>query len=216
MAAQDRHSLSRLTTLTDGVFAIALTVLVLQIPVPRIADHDSARQLRAALARLEGQFVSYAATFVIIAAFWQQHRRVFRLTGRHDETVARLNSLFLLLIAFLPFPSALVGRYGSNAAAVVFFDLCVMAVALAFILLWLRLHRSGDFTDRLPSAYSRWILLRTVCVFLGLAVSAVVALFDADVGTYVWLGVFLMLFALNLLFRPVIRRADTTGEDTDG
>ncbi|WP_405591338.1 TMEM175 family protein [Streptomyces sp. NBC_01190] len=210
---EDEHSLGRLTALTDGVFAIALTVLVLRIPVPRIADRTASGELRTALSGLEGQFISYAATFAIIAAFWQQHRRLFRLTGRHDEWVGRLNAVFLLLVAFLPFPSALVGRYGANATAIVFFDLSVMAVALAFVLLWQRLHRFGHFGDRLPAAYGRWILLRTVGVFVLLAVSAAVAPFSTDAASYVWLGIIPMLFAVGLRFRPAIRRADSAQDD---
>nr|WP_272919935.1 TMEM175 family protein [Streptomyces sp. SID4948] len=202
--------------MTDAVFAIALTVLVLQIPVPRIPDHSSAGQMRAALSRQEGQFLSYAATFVIIAAFWQQHRRLFRLASWHDEWIARLNTLFLLLIAFLPFPSALVGRYGSNAAAVVFFDLAVLAVGCAFILLWLRLHRSGHLADRIPAVYSQWILARIVAVCAALAASAAVAPFATEAATFVWAGILPILIGVNLYYRPAIRLADAAGDGGGG
>ncbi|WP_328465410.1 TMEM175 family protein [Streptomyces sp. NBC_00448] len=213
--AQDRHSLGRLTALTDGVFAIALTVLVLQIPVPRLADSGSARQMRTALSRLEGQFLSYAATFVIIAAFWQQHRRLFHLSAWHDEWVGRLNSLFLLLIAFLPFPSALVGRYGSNAAAVVFFNLAVLAVAAVFVLLWLRLRHVGHFTDYLPIAYGRWVLARTLAVSAALAASAALAPFDTDAATYVWIGIVPLMLAVNLRYRKAIASANAAEDEGD-
>lgn len=213
--AQDRHSLGRLTALTDGVFAIALTVLVLQIPVPQLADSGSVAQMRAALSRLEGQFVSYAATFVIIAAFWQQHRRLFHLAAWHDEWVGRLNSLFLLLIAFLPFPSALVGRYGSNATAVVFFNLAVLAVAAVFVLLWLRLRHVGRFTDHLPTAYGRWVLARTLAVGAALTASAALAPFDTDAATYVWIGIVPLMLLVNLRYRAAIGASDAA-EDEGG
>ncbi len=198
--------MSRLTALTDGVFAIALTVLVLQIAVPRIHDTGSAAQLRAALARQEGQFVSYAVTFAVIAAYWHQHRRLYRLATGHDEWGARLNNLFLLLIAFLPFPSALLGRYSDNATAVVFFDLSVIAIGVVFGLLWLRLHRSGRLTQELPGAYRNWILARTVAVCAVLGLSAALAPFATGAATYVWLAVPPALFAVYLRYLPGIRR----------
>lgn len=205
---EDKHSVNRLTALTDGVFAIALTVLVLQIAVPRLQDAASPAQLRAALARQEGQFVSYVVTFVVIAAFWHQHRRLFRLITGHDEGVARINNLFLLLVAFLPFPSALMGRYSGNSAAIVFFDLAVIAVGAVFSLLWLRLRRSGRLDDRIPRAHWNWVPARTLAASAVLAASAAVAPFDTSAASYLWFGVPPVIFAVNLHYRAAVRRAE--------
>ncbi|MDI5966548.1 TMEM175 family protein [Streptantibioticus silvisoli] len=214
--AENRQSLDRLTAFSDGVFAIASTVLVLQITVPGLGDHTSGARLRSELAGQSGQFLSYAATFVVIAAFWQQHRRLFRLAVRHDEWAARLNSAFLLLIAFLPFPSALVGRYGTNTTAVVFFDLSVIAVGCVFVVLLLRLHFAGHLGGRLPPAYRDWIMVRTLSVCGVLAASAAVALVSPSAATYLWLAIPLVLVGVNLRYRSVIRRAAVAQDDPSG
>ena len=107
----------RLLTLTDGVVAIALTLLVLQFKVPSLApgaDPNSPHALYVAL-HLSGSLVSYVVAFYVIGQFWLAHHRVFRYISGHRESLAWWNFGFLFTITLFPFTSALLGSYSNNA-----------------------------------------------------------------------------------------------------
>jgi uncharacterized membrane protein len=106
------------------VFAIAITLLVLELVLPRTATADLPRALLGNWPR----YLAYLLSFVVIARFWVTHRQVFRLIARDDATMVWLNLLLLLFVAFLPFPTAVLGAHlGSPAAAVLY----AISVALA-------------------------------------------------------------------------------------
>jgi uncharacterized membrane protein len=110
----------RLLSLSDNVVAFALTLLVLQLAVPRLshAHANDPRAMATALRGNLGQLASYLMSFFVIAQFWLGHRRAFgHLTG-HREGLAWWNFGFLLAITLMPFSSELLGNYGNNPVAV--------------------------------------------------------------------------------------------------
>jgi uncharacterized membrane protein len=110
-ATRDRD---RIVNLSDGVFAIALTLLVLDIRVPNIPEKLVAAELPAALLSLWPKYLSYFLSFVAIAVFWSMHYSIFRPIRSYDRVLLYLNFLFLMLVAFLPFPTSLLGEYGDH------------------------------------------------------------------------------------------------------
>jgi uncharacterized membrane protein len=121
----------RLLALSDGVVAIALTLLVLQLSVPHIEDPMSASQLASALGGGGDRLISYGISFYVIAQFWLGHHRVFREIAGHQEGLAWWNFVFLFTITVMPFTSDLLGEYGSNPLAIDIFALNLMAASLA-------------------------------------------------------------------------------------
>jgi uncharacterized membrane protein len=110
-SAADGPSLERSVGLTDAVVAIAMTLLIL--PVVEIAGDLDTGHLRASLLEHRDVLISFAVSFLVIYIFWAAHGTAFRrLEGRGVEVRALrpLNMCWLLVIAFLPFPTALVGR----------------------------------------------------------------------------------------------------------
>lgn len=105
----------RLTALSDGIFAIAMTLLVLDIRVPR--DLADAR-FRDAVRDVLPDFGAYALSFVILAGFWRDHRRIVALVPRFEGPPLRLALIWLGAIAFLPFPTSLLSEYASEPLAV--------------------------------------------------------------------------------------------------
>src|ERR1043165_9298187 len=102
----EQPGIGRLLSLSDGVVAIALTLLVLQLRVPtphEVADQNSAAALAAQLGQGGDQLVSYAISFYIIAQFWLIHHRVFRQISAHQEGLAWWNFAFLFTITVMPF-----------------------------------------------------------------------------------------------------------------
>ena len=114
--AAREEGIGRILALSDGVFAIGITLLILEIAIPATT---SAVGLPKALLGLWPRYLAYVLSFLVIARFWMTHRLAFRLIARDDAVLVWLNLLLLMFIAFLPFPTAVVGAHaGSPAAAV--------------------------------------------------------------------------------------------------
>jgi uncharacterized membrane protein len=143
---------SRLEAFSDGVLAIAITLLIIEVKVPDAAPGALAHALRE-------QWPSYAAyvvSFVVIGVMWVNHHAIFEQIRTVDRGLLFVNLMVLLGIAFLPFPTALLAEYieegGANAtAAAVVYSATMVFIAVAFLALqmYLRAH------PRLAVAYSR-------------------------------------------------------------
>jgi TMEM175 potassium channel family protein len=110
------HGPERVIALSDGVYAIALTLLILDIRLPELPQPVSSQEFEVALLALQPQLFSYALSFAVIGIFWLAHHRYFRYIKRVDSTLSVLNLLSLFWVAFIPFPTALVGQYAPSQA----------------------------------------------------------------------------------------------------
>jgi uncharacterized membrane protein len=128
-------SIGRLLALTDGVVAIALTLLVLQlqVPVSFVLEHHprSASNLWSSLGLDREEFVSYLVAFFVIAQFWLIHHRILSSMRGHHEGLAWRNFGFLLALTLMPFTSDLLGRYGENPIAVTLFGINLAALSVS-------------------------------------------------------------------------------------
>jgi uncharacterized membrane protein len=126
---------ARLETFVDGVFAIAITLLVLDIRIP-----EPGEDLVAALARQWPSFVAYVISFLSIGVMWVSHHRLFQMISRLTTTFLYLNVLFLLPVAFIPYPTALVAQHfqepDARTAAVLLYGLVSILIAVMFNVLW--------------------------------------------------------------------------------
>ena len=170
MAAGTPHSvtiksieLERLVFFSDAVFAIAITILVLDLRVPERAGPDVAHGLLAGMARLIPKFVSYAISFWLIGVNWFAHHRMFRHIRRWDDALIWLNFLFLFWIAFLPFPVSLMGSFGDQRFAVVFYAAALAMTGFAQVLLWRHASAGGRLLDAdFDPALARYIGIRSM------------------------------------------------------
>ncbi|MFN3980588.1 MAG: TMEM175 family protein [Caldilinea sp.] len=126
----------RLEAFSDGVLAIVITLLVLELKAPHLVAPDDAGEALAALAALGPKFLSYLLSFVFVAIFWVNHHRFFRLVQRVDNGLLWLNILLLLALSFVPFPTSIIGEYPGNAVGLALFALVLMTAGLAFNLMW--------------------------------------------------------------------------------
>jgi uncharacterized membrane protein len=131
---EEAPQINRLLTLSDGVIAIALTLLVLQLRVPavsQVTNPDSAADLATQLAKGSAELVSYGISFYVIAAFWVVHRQVFRQIGEREDGLEWWNFVFLLTITVMPFTSSLLGSFVGNPLAVDIFALNLLIASVA-------------------------------------------------------------------------------------
>jgi uncharacterized membrane protein len=131
-------STGRIEAFSDGVFAIVITLLVLEIHVPLISGPDIESALRKSLAAMAPKFFAYALSFMIVCIWWVAHHHLFNLLRKSDRGLLWFNSLFLLWLAFIPFPTALLGDYPRQRIAVICYGAVMTLAGLSFC--WMRYY----------------------------------------------------------------------------
>lgn len=133
---QETKNTARLETLSDGIIAIAITLLVLEIRVPQVEQGHS---LLEALADIWPSYLAYFISFATIGVMWINHHRIFKLVARADNRFIVLNLLLMLLMTFVNFPTALLAEYIRHAEAQVaaaVYSGTFFLIAIVFNLLW--------------------------------------------------------------------------------
>jgi uncharacterized membrane protein len=148
-SSADRRDTARIEAFSDGVFAIAITLLVLDLKVPH--DIGSDPTLFRALARQWPSYLAFAGSFATILIMWINHHRMFSLISRADDRLLAWNGLLLMGVTLVPFPTSLVAEYlghpGERAAAVVYNGEFVV-IAVLFNLLWRSAAEDCRLIDR--------------------------------------------------------------------
>ncbi len=133
--AQGELRLTRIEAFSDGVFAIIVTLLVLELKVPSPHDHGSVSELGHQLLDLFPKFLSWLISFIIVCKFWLNHHHVLGLARHANYSMVWLNSIFLMFQSLIPFPTAMMGEYATNALAVSMFGIVMAFNTLLFIAL---------------------------------------------------------------------------------
>jgi TMEM175 potassium channel family protein len=199
-------ALDRLVAFSDGVFAIAMTLLVLNLTVPTITG--SAEHVNEVLwDRLRDQWpelLSYAISFWVIGRFWLIHHRVFRLVRRADGLLLTLNLLLLGFIALIPWPTEMLGRYGDTTTAVVAYSVVMVCVGVSSAMLTWHIQSSGLMDERVTPQYRRASLARSMMVPLGFGLGIPVAFVDPTAAMLTWwVGIVLMSIVAGRRFGGV-------------
>ncbi len=131
---------SRLEAFADGVFAIAITLLVIDIRLPPRAEMQQLGGLAAALRHLWPSYLGYVTSFLITGIMWANHHSLMKLVDRVDHGFITLNLLLLLCISFVPFPTAVMAEHLTDprerAVAVAFYCGCFTVTAVFYFLTW--------------------------------------------------------------------------------
>jgi uncharacterized membrane protein len=189
-AGEDPPGVERLLALSDGVVAIALTLLVLQLKVPsaaQLTDPASAGELAAQLGRGGDQLVSYVISYYVIAQFWLAHHRVFRHMAGQREGLVWWNFAFLLTITLMPFTSDLLGTFSANPLAVDIFGLNLLLASLATQATLVFGRRQGLLAGRATDLDGRVARARAGASTLVIALSVGLAWVSTDAAKYSWL-----------------------------
>jgi uncharacterized membrane protein len=125
-------SKERVETFSDGVFAIILTLLVLELHVPSVPDHASLAQYMQAMAPLVPKIISFVLTFFIIAIHWVGHHYLFRHIRQTPLGIVWLNNILLLWLCFLPFPTAMFGDHPTDQFPILLYSVDSLFAALTF------------------------------------------------------------------------------------
>ena len=182
------EGIGRILALSDGVFAIAITLLILEIAVPATTTDDG---LPKALLGLWPRYLAYVVGFVVIARFWVIHRLAFRLIARDDAVLVWLNLLLLLFVAFLPFPTTVLGEHNGAPAAAVLYAASVILASLASAAYWWYASGPGGLLrPGVGRAQIRALRARGLSGPVFFALTLPIALFAPYVAEILWIFVF--------------------------
>ena len=159
---------ARLEAFSDGVFAIAITLLIIEIHVPA---REHAETLGHELLRIWPSYLGYLTSFLTIGVMWINHHYVFELIARVDRTMLLLNTLLLMMIAFVPFPTAVLAQFietGGARPAAVLYGATLTLTAITYFAWWryasagrrlIGEHVPDDVVDDITRAYTPGSLL---------------------------------------------------------
>lgn len=183
----NKVGLERLVFFSDAVFAIAITLLALEIHLPVEATDLSDRQLLADLLQIWPKYLSFMISFLVIGNFWVAHHYRFSLITRYDNRLLLLNLLVLMSIAFIPFPTSVISENG-NRTATIFYALSIAATGLLSALLWWYASRGKklikESLDRRLARRNLFSILTVPAVFI---FSIGVTFINADLGKITWI-----------------------------
>jgi uncharacterized membrane protein len=192
----------RIEAFSDGVFAIAITLLILEIKVPH-AQPGSPQSLKASLLALWPSYFAYLLSFVMIGIYWANHHYFMRLYRRTNHVFNLLNVFFLMWVSFLPFPTAVLGEYVNHPeeyqTAVTLYAFGLFMPALGWCLLWLYGSRNYLLIDRrLDTAFVQKLTRPYLISVFVYGAAVLIALWNA----YVSLGICIGLTMLYLMPPP--------------
>lgn len=178
----------RVAFFSDAVFAIAMTLLVVGIGIPHVRDSKIGDALRSK----DGEIFGFLLTFLVIGLYWLAHHRFFSKLAAVDVRFMKLNLVYLAAIAFMPFPTALVGTYSSTQAVVIVLYAATLTVASVIEgVLFLHAQRAGLLRRRLDDRSLRNYMIASLAPAAVFAISIPIAVwYDSQTALFSWVLIF--------------------------
>ena len=180
----------RIEALTDGIFAVAMTLLVLDLRLPEARGLDDAG-LRSALVALLPKLESYVISFLVLCVFWLGHHRLMHLVRGVDHLFLWRNLLFILFITFVPFTTSLMGEHRDLDDAPLVYGVNLALILAAQFLMWRRaLFHLVDPAHAELAARWRSVRTRYGIAFVIVAVAVLLAALEWRFAAYLYLLLF--------------------------
>jgi uncharacterized membrane protein len=189
----------RVAFFSDAVFAIAMTLLVVGIGIPHVQESKVAHAIGEKRSEIFGFFLS----FIVIGFYWLAHHRFFSKLVAVDVRFMKINLVYLAAIAFVPFPTALVGIYGDEEAVVIVLYAVTLAIASALeAVLFFHAQRAGLLRRRLDDQALRNYMLASLAPAAIFLLSIPIAIFyDPGTALLSWLLIFVAEFLIGKYLR---------------
>ncbi|HUC56255.1 MAG TPA: TMEM175 family protein [Streptosporangiaceae bacterium] len=184
----------RVVFFSDAVFAIAITLLAVNLRVPEHGHVSTGKELSNALPGIRG----FAISFVVIAFFWVGHHQIFRYITALDRRMIAMNLLFLGTIAFLPYPTdVLSSASGGQAGAVIFYAACGALAGLVEGFMWLYASTRANLTSQDIGEVRWFFFLRIMRVPVVFLLSIPIAVFSPTSALYFWILIWASALVIN-------------------
>ena len=204
----EKKETSRLESFSDGVFAIAITLLILEIKVPPSGTVHSVNDLWMQLFNLWPSYVAFVYSFGTILIIWQNHHRVFSMINKFSTRFMYANGILLLTVTFIPFPTALLAQYIAteySKPAIVFFCFSSVLNNLAFVFWSVSLVKPKrlfnptiDTKQIAASTKSTWfgLLIYTLTTILAFWLPVIALLINCSLW-FLWIGLSLKNYSIE-------------------
>ncbi|MCA1916908.1 TMEM175 family protein [Methanospirillum hungatei] len=200
----ERRGLDRIIGISDAVFAFSLTLLAIDLVVPDLQKQQDALLVQG-LADEYSRFLYFFLTFIITAAYWSNHHRIFRFIVGYDGILMRLNTFFLLFIIMMPFVTKLINEYGHLQIAVIIAAIGYAAPGLLLGLIWhYASKRYMHINKDLPEDFVRLTRIKNYIspgIFL---LSIPLSFIRPSFALYFWLFLFPAHIIADILFPDII------------
>jgi len=192
MTDDDEHrlfafTLERIVFFSDAVFAIAITLLAIELRLPDLPAGQTDGSFLAALGDLSPSFLAFVISFVVIAAFWVGHYRTFRYIVDADGRLVAINFCLLFCIAILPFPTSIIASEGNLPSAAIIYGAFGLATGTFSTLLWVYPSRIAHLVSpAVTPVIARFVTYRAAVIPVVFAISIPVALVSPVLAWALW------------------------------
>ena len=205
-SSRRRYNLDRIIAISDGVFAFAVTLLVLDLVVPVLSSGATSGDLYQALSKENASFVSYLLSFLIAGVWWNAHNRNFGFLRDADSRLRWLNLLFLIWIALLPFFTKILNQYANLQLGLVLYAFDQAGAGFFMTLSWWYSSRNHRLVDRtLKDRTIKYVTLRNAVAPSFFIISMGLSFFGPIIAFVSWVGMIPTL----MLLRHLERRAES-------
>jgi uncharacterized membrane protein len=174
---------NRLEAFSDGVIAIVMTLLILEIKIPHVSMANGEAELIAAIWEQLPKFLSYFLSFVILAMWWIVHHQLFHSIQKIDVKVLWLNNLFLMWLCLIPFPTALIGEYHSTrTAAFLYGAVTTLAAATFFCMRWYVSVKAKLIDPCVPHEAISRAIRRSLIAPISSGIAMIIAVFTPSIA----------------------------------
>jgi len=194
---EEEPSTQRIEAFSDGVFAIAITLLILDLRIPESHGEGHRLSLSLSLLSLWPSYLAYILSFVIVGIYWANHHFIFKLYKTTNHVFNLLNVFFLMCISFLPFPTSVLGQHlkdaGEEKTAVAFYCFGLLLPALSWMFMWIYASKGYRLIDKkLALSFVKYMTAQYIisCVLYLLALGA--SLINPKYGLGIAIGLTLL------------------------
>ncbi len=180
---------SRIEALVDGVFAVAMTLLVLQVPLPELPEALTTEGVIASLTAVLPAVASYTLSFLILGTIWMGHHAQFRYIRRVDRALLWINILFLLCIAFIPFTTVFLARYPLQPVALLVYGATLLLSGIFLFAHWGHAVGHGCVGDEVTPELAESVRERLSMGMVAYLVATIAGGFAPKVGLILFAGV---------------------------
>jgi len=186
---------------SDGVFAIVVTLLVLELRVPHLPENFTYEDVLKELLNLSPKFVSFALSFLVLAIFWVNHHQFFHSLEKTDRSLLWYNNLLLFWLSFVPFPTAFIGEQPTSMVPVMLYGFVMFAAAVSFNILL----RHAISADLFLSSISKVTLAESVKRGAFGPVIYFISIVGALISVYISLAIFVLVPVFYFIPQKIVK-----------
>ncbi len=176
----------RLGAISDGVFAIAMTLLVLNLKLPEMKESISSQEFSQAIREQAPHFISWIISFAILCRLWITQHALLEYDDKKSRGFTTINFIFLGAISFIPFPTSLISEHFEQPLSVIIFSATLIVADLALVGMWRLLDKKGLEPDTLRDMNLH--VKRVIVWMLAIAIiSCLLATVNPPLGIFVWI-----------------------------